>query len=49
MSNDAQRMVEVFLLLNNGLFAPFQIIGIPFISLGRLTNIPFFSGSRNAL
>ena len=28
MSNDAQRMVDTFQIVNNGLIAPFQIIGM---------------------
>ncbi|GAM21257.1 hypothetical protein SAMD00019534_044320 [Acytostelium subglobosum LB1] len=44
MSNDAQRMTEVFLLINNGVFAPFQIIAcviLLYFSIGWPTFIGF--------
>eukprot|EP01133_Synstelium_polycarpum_P002620 gene2620-3012_t len=43
MSNDAQRMVEVFLLVNNGVFAPAQII-VCLVLLYRQIGWPTFVG-----
>ncbi|EGG21172.1 ABC transporter C family protein [Cavenderia fasciculata] len=43
MSNDAQRMVEVFLLINNGVFAPFQII-VCIVLMNRAIGWPTFIG-----